>query len=745
MSRAGRIARRSFLIGSVAIAGGVAFGAWRYHRPDPNPLTPPQGGAAINPFVMITADGVTLIVPRADKGQGAQSIQAYMLAEELDIDPETCLLEPGPPAPAYYNGAVLAEGLPFLPTDDSWLARTARDYADVPAKLLGLQMTGGSSTVPDMYDRLRHAGAVARETLKQAAALREGLVRADLDTRDGAVILPDGRALPYTDLAADAATIEPVTDIVLRDPAQWKYLGKPLQRTDIVAKSTGTQAYGIDIRLENMVYAVLRPLPRGARNVQFDPAPAMAIPGVRQVVAVDDGIAVVGETTWHAMQGADALTPTWDAPDYPGTQDQIWQALDAAFAGDPDSTLRDDGDIDAALTGAAGEVTAEYRVPFLAHAPLEPMNATALVQDGICRMQTGTQIPRFAQARIADALGIDDTAVQLEALMIGGSFGHRLELGAAVQAAQLAAAMPGIPVKLTWTRAADFILDAPRPAQIARARGKASPGRIEALDLSIAAPSLTRSWFGRIWIAPPGPDGTIVAGAWDQPLAIPDFRVRGYAMPDPTPPVSSWRSVGASGNGFILGGFLDEMFAAADQDPVEGLLALCGDPVSRKVIEEVASLSNWSGRQIAPGHGRGVAFCLSFGVPTAQVVEVMQTDRGLRITRAFAVADVGRILDPVNFEAQLSGGMLFGLGHAMNCELTYQDHMPQQVNYNDYQAMRIYQAPEIIVKGLENADRIRGIGEPGVPPAAPALANAIFAATGQRLRELPLSKHVVFA
>lgn len=745
MSRAGRIARRGFLIGSAAVLGGVAFGAWRYGRPLPDPFMGdlPQGQSALNPYVLIDGEGVTLIAPRADKGQGSRWMQAALIAEELDIDPATARIEAGPVSAAYYNTSVLGESLPFRPTDRGWLAEAARGAVDVPSRLLGFQITGGSSSAPDSFEKLRLAGAVARETLKQAAALREGLDCKDLSTADGAVILPDGRAIPYTQLATEAAQIDPIDQVVLRDKSQWRWLGRKMRRGDIVAKSTGTQIYGADLRLPDMLYASVRAVPQGGRITSLDSADAEQMRGVRRVLQIGEAVAVIAETSWHAMQALQAVDLQWAAPDTAGNQDQIWDSLTQALdQGDVDSRLRNDGDVEAAL--ADGQpVTAEYRVPFLAHAPLEPMNATVRVDADRCEIWTGTQVPDFVVSHVADLTGLPQDAITLHNQMMGGSFGRRLELDFIMQAVRIAAEMPGQPIQMIWSRAEDFTHDQPRPAQIARGRGLADKTGIRALDLAVASPSVTASWFGRVWMAPPGPDNTITAGAWDQPFAIPDYRVTGHRAAE-TVPVSSWRSVGASANGFFHGSFMDELFDAAGIDPLQGLIDACDDRVSRLVLEELRELSGWTGRDLGPGRGRGVAFCLSFGVPCAEVVEVTETPQGIRLDRAFAVADIGTVLDPVNAEAQLSGGMLFGLGHAMNCELTYRDHMPQQTNYHAYQAMRLYQAPQVQVRLLENGP-VRGLGEPGVPPAAPALANAIHAATGMRVRELPMTRQLRFA
>ncbi|WP_339817712.1 xanthine dehydrogenase family protein molybdopterin-binding subunit [Sulfitobacter dubius] len=746
MSRLRTITRRSFIVGSAAIVGGVAFGTYLYKRDLKNPLLEglPPGAAAITPYVKIDASGVTLITPRADVGQGAYSIQAHMIAEELDVDLDTVQITPGPPSPVYYNGVVGVEAMPIAATSETLLARTGRGASDVAGKLLGLQLTGGSSTVPDMYDRLRMAGAVARETLLAAAVAQTGLDRDQLKTEAGAVVLPDGMRLAYQDLAAAAAEMDPVTEVTLRDPSEWRHLGKTQMRTDILPKSTGTQTYGIDMAMEGMVYATTRTNPaQGGDIMGFDAGRAEKMRGVQAVLPITGGVAVVADNTWRAFQAVQAVDCDWVPSPYIGDTAAQFEAVAESFTDDrQDSRFRDDGDVSAALSD--GEVLqAEYRIPYLAHAPLEPMSVVVKLEKGRVDIWTGTQIPRFMQANVAALTGIDAENVHIHVLMSGGSFGRRLEDDYTLRAVEVAQQMPGTPIKMVWSRDEDFTHDFPRPLAMARARGKVSEGQIAAYDLAIAAPSTAESQMARLNQPVFGPDIAIVAGAWDQPFAIPDYRVTGHRVPAMVP-VSSWRSVGASGNGFLHESFMDEMCHAAGVDPLEERLRLCTHAPSRGVLEAVGEMADW-GADLAPGQGRGLAFCLSFGVPVAEVVEVSQTDAGLKIDRVFVAAEVGRVMDPVNFEAQLSGAVIWGLGHAMNCELTYRDGVPQQDNYHLYEGLRLYQTPKIEVRGLENGGKLRGIGEPGVPPAAPALANAIFAATGQRIRELPLSKSVDFA
>lgn len=747
MSRLGTIARRTFLIGSAAVAGGVAFGIYQAKKSIPNPLLKDikDGEAALTPFVKIDQDGITLITPRADKGQGTYSLQAYLISEELDVDPLQCRLDPGQPDQVYYNGAVVADGVPFPHYDHSWTAGQLRDVMWGVGKIMSLQVTGGSTTTPDLYERLRHAGATARETLKEAAAQRLNVQRAELKTENGQVLAPDGTKIAYTDLAADAAKLTVIQDVPLRAPHEWRFLGKPVQRTDVVAKSTGTQVYGIDIKLDGMLHATVRANPGiGGEVKSYNDAEAKKMRGVKKILPITSGVAVVADNTWRAFQAANAIDIEWGPGPYPATSAEMWDLLKKSATEElRDSRFRDDGDVEGALSNTSTVVKAEYRAPYLAHAPLEPMNAIVKVTDTRVDIWTGTQIPAFVRDHAAALTGVDAANVFVHVQAMGGSFGRRLEDTYVLQTIEIAKAMKGTPIKMTWSREEDITHDYPRPMQLSLARGAVKDGKVSTMDLDTIGQSMSRSWFGRVFMAPPGPDLFLVFGAWDQPYAIPNYRVTGYAAKEMVP-VSSWRAPGACANGFFHESFLDELIFAAGADPLEERLRLVADPVSKKVLEAVGALCGWNGPKIGENRGRGVAFTYSHGVPVAEVIDVTNTEDGIKIDALYVVCDVGRILDPVNFEAQVTGGALFALGHAMNCELTYDNYAPEQTNFDSYPGMRLNQAPKCMIKGLENLPHVRGIGEPTVPPAAPALANAIFAATGQRIREMPLGKHIEF-
>jgi len=738
MARIGKIARRSFLIGSAALVGGVAFGAYYVARPAPNPLTPPEGGATLNPFVMIDANGVTLIAPRAEMGQGVHTTWAALIAEELDVDRDQLRVLHGPPAQAYYNSAVLGEALPGKGYDRSDFAHALAEQVGKIGKVMDMQLTGGSTSMPDGYERMRATGASARETLKQAAANRLGVDRAQLKTERGAVIAPDGTRIAYPDLAVDAGKLDPV-DAPLRPPSQWRLLGKTQPRVDMAAKITGTAQFGIDTRVKGMKFAALRMNPHlGGRMIRFDDSAARGMPGVDRLVNLGNGIAVVASNTWLAMQAAEAVEIEWAPGPNPADTGAVFDRIAAAFDGDANSTLRDDGDVGALPLGAR-EVTADYRIPYLAHATMEPMNATALYTGIKLEIWSGNQAPLLTRKACAAAVGLDPEAVELHTTYMGGGFGRRAEVDFSVYAANVAKELPDTPVQLTWSREEDMRHDYYRPGAMARFRGAVKDGKAVLLDGQIAAQSATQQAMGR-WLGMPaaGPDKGTVDGAFNQPYSIPNYRIRGY-LADLDIPVGFWRSVGASMNGFLFDCFIDEMAHAAEADPLAFRLALAQDEhaPSAKVLEAVREMSGWSG-ETPEGIGRGVGFCYSFGVPTATVIEVTDRDGQIEISRAWIAADVGTALDPGNLEAQFTGAMVYGLSAACFGEITFAEGAVEQANFPDYDALRIHNTPVTEVKILENQMHITGAGEPGTPPAMAALANALFDLTGTRARQLPL-------
>lgn len=746
MGRIDKISRRAFLIGSAAIAGGVAFGTYTAAAEDAaNPLGPGLGpdSATFNPWVKISPQAITLITPHADIGQGVASAQALLIAEEMDLELDQFVQDFGPPSAVYFNGALAEELAPFRSTDTSPEAEEARAGAFKFLKDNGLQLTGGSSTVTNTYTTLRTAGAVARETLKATAAKRTGIAVTDLRTEAGAVVLPDGTRIPYTELAAEAAEIKPVDTVTLRDPSAWRLIGKPTQRIDIVGKATGTLKFGIDQRVDGMVYAAVRLNPRkGAPLQSFDASKAEKMPGVQKIVKVPSGIAVIATNTWYAIKAAEAVECQWAPAAYPAEQADHWRAIEASFAPEKvDKEWRNDGDVAAALNGAE-VIEAEYRCPYAGHQPLEPLNAIALVSDDGIELWGGQQIPRGSQQIAAAITGHKPEQVVLHNQYSGGSFGHRLEFENVRYAVEIANQMRGTPVKLTFSREEDFLQDFPRQIGMARNRGVVKDGKIVAADFHISTTSASRSQFGRMGMQPAGPDNQIPAGLWNMVYGIPNLRVTAYAV-EGLSPTSSWRSVGAVTAGFFGECFIDELIHAAGLDPLKARIDMCTVESHRKVLEAVGEMSNWNG-PLGNGRGRGVAFVESFSVPVAEIVEVSATEQGIKLEKVWIAAEVGRVVDPINFENLTQGGVIWGLGHAMNCELTYADGAVQQTNFNSHEAMRLYQCPTIEVRGLENGPKIRGIGEPPVPPAAPALANAIFAATGQRLRDMPFNKFINF-
>ncbi len=757
MSKLGTLTRRGFIFGAVALTGGVAFGYYRYASPLPNPLNEElaEGEVTFNPYLKITPDNrITIITPRAEMGQGVQTTLAALLAEELDVSLDQIVTEHGPAAPAYFNAAAMTDGAPVPKFDDGVIAESLRGTIGVVAKLVAIQFTGGSSSMIDHFDKLRHAGAQARESLKLTAAARWSVGVDTLRTENGRVVDPaTDRSASYGELAGEAIALAPSTAPALKPKSDWKLLGKPQPRTDMMAKVTGAPIFGVDVVLPDMLYATVRMNPSpGGKMKRFDPQAAKAMPGVRDVIAIDSpygqGAAVIANNTWRAFQAVDALDIEWEPGPIPATSAEMETLHSAALDGEQGFSLRTLGDPDLAFADAdqALVVDAEYDVPFLSHAAMEPMNATAIVTADKVEVWAPNQGPTLVQVVAERITGLPPERIKVHTTFLGGGFGRRIEPDYADYAIRIASRIKGIPVKVTWTREEDIRHGPYRPMAKSRYKGLLDKDGVpKALTGSIASPSVVTSALGRYYPDLPiaGPDNTLIDGAYNQPYEIDNYRIDGRKVALAVP-VGFWRSVGFSYNTFMHESFIDELAHAGGKDPLQLRKALLSKhPAAIGVLEKVEELSGWN-TPLSAGRARGMAFALSFGTWVAQVVEIEEREGAIKVARVICAADPGTVLDPKIFEAQMMSGIVFGLSAAIKQQISFADGVVEQSNYHDHDALRMIECPQIEIALLENSPFLGGAGEPGTPPIAPALANAIFALSGKRYRRLPLSTDLSF-
>jgi isoquinoline 1-oxidoreductase beta subunit len=671
-------------------------------------------GFAPGGFIRIAPEGgVTLIMPNVEMGQGIYTAQATLLAEELEVELDGVTLEAAPADEELYK-----------------------------QPLLKSQSTGGSTSVRGAWVPLRQAGAAARIMLIGAASERWGVAPAECSASRGVVTHgASGRSLPYGELVEDAARQPVPKDVPLKDASQWRIIGKPIKRLDTPGKVDGSAVFGIDIRLPDMKVAAVAACPVfGGKLRGVDDAAARAMPGVREVISIDDAVAVVADHYWAARQGLGALRIDWDnGPNARLSSRDMIGSLRAAYGKRPAVEARHDGDVDGALGRAAKRVEAAYELPFLAHATMEPINTTIHVRPDGCDIWVGTQVPTVAQTLAAKVLGLPAEKVVIHNQLIGGGFGRRLVADSIGQAAAFAKQV-SYPLKIIWSREEDIQHDLYRPAYYDRlAAGLGPDGLPVAWVDHVTGGSVVGHYF-------PGglPEGKLdddsVEGAKQPPYDLPAVHVD-WTREDPPVPITWWRGVGPTHNVYVVECFMDELAQAAGRDPVDYRRALLGKlPRARAVLDLAAEKAGW-GTPLPAGMGRGVSLHDSFGSYLAVVVEIAVSDLGeIKLRRVVAAVDCGQTINPDTVAAQIEGGLVFGLSAALYSDITFEGGRVQQSNFNDYRMMRMNETPPIEVYHIHNAESPGGIGETGTVSAAPALANAVFAATGKRLRRYPLDR-----
>jgi isoquinoline 1-oxidoreductase subunit beta len=749
--------RRFLLIGSGAASAllvGWGFLPARQRVLGSSPLEVAHGELELNGWVKIATDGtVVVLMAKQEMGQGIHSGAAMLLADELDADPASVRVEPVPPGAIY--GVTVADiaGLPLHP-DDRGIARRFSEWMLPKAmRELGLQLTGGSSSIRDLWEPMRAAGAMARATLVAAAAGEWSVGEAECSVAAGRVAHSSGRTASFGELVARHPKMRAAAEYRLKKPSEYQLIGRPQPRIDSHAKSTGGSGFACDVAPAGLLHAAVAMAPTfGSKLEHVGTSRAERSAGVRKVVRVPAGygaseaVAVIARSYYEARRALDELDLEW-GPSAATLADSaaIYEELERAAATGSGHAFRDVGRADSVLAASARTIEAQYRAPYLAHAAMEPLNCTAQTGDGKVTLWAGTQAPSFARHAIAKALGIGQKHVTLNALWMGGAFGRRLEVDFLVQAALVAQAADGAPVRTQWSREDDMRHDMYRPAGIARMQGGFDAnGRLLAVRASLAGQELNHAYIGRVLGLPvPLPDKTAAEGVYDQPYEIPNFRVTNAAVELPVP-VGNWRSVGHSHLAFYMESFVDELAAGAGADPLAFRLALLREhPRHAAVLRLAAERAGWGAPAPKAPDGaiaaRGLALHESFGSIVAQVAEVsIGPSRRPRVHRVVCAIDCGRVINPNLVSQQLEGAVVYGLSAALSGEITLAGGRVVEGNFGDYPLLRIADCPAIEVHMIASEAPPQGVGEPGVPPIAPAVANALFALTGERLRSLPL-------
>ena len=749
--------RRTFLLAGSGIGGTLIVG-WGVRPPrarlnaDATTLPLERGEVQLNGWLKISAEGiVTIAVPRAEMGQGVDTALPMLVAEELGCDWAQVRSEPALIDSMYGNVEMFVDSLPFHPDEQGVARDTAQWLVRKVGRELGLMITGGSSSVKDAWGPMREAGAAAHDMLIQAAAIRFKGTPAECKTVKGWVIHTSGLRASFGELAAAAAKYTPALPIRVKDVKDFTLIGKSLPRLDAHAKSTGTATYGLDVRLPGMLYAAIRMAPVfGAGWTKFYAHGAERMPGVKAVrplmpgrAGAQTGIAVIADAWWQAKRAVDALEIVWDdsgshtsaGVDTASIFHDYRNGLDAGNA----KTYFSRGKMGEALAQSVTEVKAEYRVPYLAHATLEPQNCTAQIRDdGKVDVWVPTQAPSVARWLAAKAAGVKTQDVTVHSTFLGGGFGRRGEMDLVVQAVELAKSCNGRPVQLIWSREEDTTHDMYRPAALARLSagldGTGNPVWWRAVS---ASGSVMHSMTARLGFTPMGPDKTNAEGLSDKVYEIPHVRIEHALVQHPVP-LGFWRSVGHSQNAFFAEHFLDELAHKNGKDPLEYRRNLLKQhPRHLAVLNLAAEQAGW-GKPAPPGQARGIALHESFGSIVAQVAEVSLEGKQPRVHRVVCAIDCGVVVNPDIVAQQMESGVLFGLTAALLGEITLEAGAVKQKNFNDYGMLRMQDAPRVETYIIVSGEMPGGVGEPAVPPVAPTVANALLKLTGKPVRTLPI-------
>jgi isoquinoline 1-oxidoreductase beta subunit len=751
--------RRNLILSGLGITGALVVG-WgvmpeRSRLGKPSNMLLTEGDIALNGWIKIAKDGsVVLAMHRSEMGQGIHNALSMLVAEELDVPLSQIRLEQAGHDSIYGNVAMFVGTLPFHPlqsegVDKPFVVHGGEWIVGKVARELGVNATGGSSSVKDAWSHLRLAAATAKASLLLAAASQWKVPLNEIKVKEGLLTHASGKSANYGEFAKAAAGQTP-QNVAPKDRKDWTLIGKPSKRADVPSKTNGTAIFGMDVRLPNMLFASVVQVPQmGGTMVNFDAKEALAMPGVVKCVELASkagsapGFAVVAKSTWHAKQAADKVKAQWaqraeGAIDTQGIEAQLIEKLKT----EKGYAFHDQGNADKAESSAARIIQAQYKAPYLAHATMEPMNCTAQFKGGLLEIWAPTQVPGLARAAAAKVADVSEDKVKLNVTLLGGGFGRRLEADVVAQATQIAMALDGAPVQLVWTREEDMTHDFYRPMHVAQLSAAINAkGEVESLRIKSAGDAISPRWMSRVLPALSGPidapDKTTAEGLFDLPYGFANQHMA-HVSTRMGVPIGFWRSVGHSHNAFFSESFIDELAFETKQDPVAFRLTLLTQtPRYAAVLKMAADKAKW-GATLPSGHAHGVALHRSFGSIVAQVAEVSMKEGVLRVHRVVCAIDCGTVVNPDTVAQQVESSVSFALSAALFGKIDIQEGVVQQTNFTNYPLVNLAQSPVVETWIIPSTQLPEGVGEPAVPPLAPAVANAMFKLTGQRVRSLPL-------